>query len=67
MSKAQFPRRFNKLEMYETVLGHGSHGTIVYKGRVERVGMDGYWVFGVEGLGVVLAETALQTRLRQVR
>eukprot|EP00045_Choanoeca_perplexa_P011726 m.125461 g.125461 ORF g.125461 m.125461 type:complete len:825 (-) comp15741_c0_seq2:311-2785(-) len=36
VTRAQFPKRFNKLEMYETVLGHGSHGTVVYKGCFEK-------------------------------
>eukprot|EP00730_Choanoeca_flexa_P003180 TRINITY_DN11317_c0_g2_i20.p1 TRINITY_DN11317_c0_g2~~TRINITY_DN11317_c0_g2_i20.p1 ORF type:complete len:826 (+),score=192.50 TRINITY_DN11317_c0_g2_i20:2-2479(+) len=34
-SQPQFPKRLNKLEMYETVLGRGSHGTVVYKGSFE--------------------------------
>jgi hypothetical protein len=28
-----FPIQLNKLTVYETTLGHGSHGTVVYKGR----------------------------------
>lgn len=28
----EFPLQLNKLTVYETTLGHGSHGTVVYEG-----------------------------------